>query len=257
MLFDTHAHYDDIKFDNGREKLIQDVKNCGYIKYVLNVSAVLSSIKKTLSLTQHFDFIYGAVGIHPEGIHEIASNNISEIADIALSSKKIVAIGEIGLDYHYHNHNKDAQKKWFIQQIDMAKQIHLPIIVHDRDAHQDTLDIIKNENASTVGGVFHCYSGSKDMLREVLNSNFLISIGGVVTFKNAKTVVDVVKYVPEDCLLLETDCPYLAPEPHRGKRNDSRYLNLIAQRIADIKGVNMEEIASITTSNAQKLFKIY
>ena len=254
MLFDTHAHYDDNRFNEDRYDVINRVHESG-VAYILNASSDMASAVECISLTQEFDFVYAAVGIHPHNVTDINENTLIAIADFA-KNPKVVAIGEIGLDYFYDNSPREVQRYWFSEQIELAKQINLPIIVHNRDAHEDTMKIIKAENAKTVGGILHCYSGSIEMARELLENNFYISVGGPVTFKNAKKIIEVVKFVPDDRLLIETDCPYLTPEPHRGKRNDSSYVKFVAERIAEIKGVTFEEIADITMRNAKALFKI-
>jgi TatD DNase family protein len=254
MLFDTHAHYDDKQFDEDRHEVIKRAYESG-VSYILNASSNVESSVESISLSQRYDFIYAAVGIHPHDALECNNNIIPALADFAVM-EKVVAIGEIGLDYHYDFSPREIQRHWFSRQIDLAKNLGLPIVVHNRDAHEDVMKIIKKEDAAKVGGVFHCYSGSVEMARELLNENFYISIGGPVTFKNARKAVEVVKYVPCDRLLVETDCPYLAPKPHRGKRNDSSYIKFIAEKIAEIKDIAFEEIAEMTTNNAKLLFRI-
>jgi TatD DNase family protein len=206
-------------------------------------------------LAQKYPYIYVAIGIHPHCADEVVDSTLTSLYELA-SHCKVVAIGEIGLDYYYDFNPREIQKASFSKQINMAKELSLPIIVHNRESHEDVLNIIIREKAKEVGGVFHCYSGSVEMAREILNNNFYISIGGPVTFKNAKRVVEVIKYVPKDKLLVETDCPYLTPEPFRGKRNDSGYLKYIVEKVAEIKGVVFEEMAAITMENAKRLFRI-
>jgi TatD DNase family protein len=254
MLFDSHAHYDDEKFKDDRYKVIENVHRGG-VSYILNASTNLASAIDCIAFAQEFEYVYAAVGIHPHNAEEVNNNSMVALADFA-GDKKVVAIGEIGLDYFYNNSPKEIQKHWFARQINLAVELNLPIIVHDRDAHEDTMKIIENEKAESVGGVFHCYSGSVEMAKELLKKNFYISIGGSVTFKNAKRIIDVVKFVSLDRILIETDCPYMTPEPFRGKRNDSGYIRLVAEKIAEIRGKDFEEIASITTENAKRLFKI-
>ncbi|WP_136479600.1 TatD family hydrolase [Acetivibrio thermocellus] len=254
MLFDSHAHYDNKRFDEDRFEVIKKAYDSG-VSYILNAAADMASSVETVSLTRKFDFIYGAVGVHPHEVAKMSDDDIEKLKDFA-KEEKIVAIGEIGLDYYYDFSPREQQKLWFARQINLAKELNLPIIVHDRDAHKDVLDIVKAEQAKDVGGVFHCYSGSVEMLMDVLENNFYISVGGTLTFKNAKRVVEVVERVPLDRLLIETDCPYLTPEPHRGKRNDSSYVRLVAEKIAKIRGMSFEEVAEITTNNAKRLFGI-
>jgi len=254
MLFDAHAHYDDEAFNNDRDEVIRKVHENG-VAYILNASSNIASAVESISLAQKFDFVYAAVGIHPHDVQGINMNAISTIGDMA-SHKKVRAVGEIGLDYHYQDTPRELQKLWFKAQINLAKNLGLPVIIHSRESHEDVLEIVKNENAKTVGGVFHCFSGSVEVAREALNNNFYISFGGPVTFKNARRPMEAVMYVPLDRLLIETDCPMLAPEPHRGRRNDSSYLRLIAEKIADIKGLSYEEVSEVTTNNAMRLFGV-
>lgn len=253
MFFDTHAHYEDERFAADRDIIIDSVHKNG-VEYILNVSSCMASAADSAALAQKYDFIYSAVGVHPHNVDEMNENTIRTLAGMALMHK-VVAIGEIGLDYHYDHSPKELQKHWFARQIGLAREIGLPVVIHDREAHEDVMKIIKTERAKDVGGVFHCYSGSPEMAKQLLDDNFYISIGGPVTFKNSKRLIDVVKMIPDDRLLIETDCPYLAPEPYRGKRNDSGLLKYIAGKIAEIKGVAPEDIARITTGNAKTLFK--
>jgi TatD DNase family protein len=254
MLFDTHAHYYDQQYDEDREETIERAKENG-VGLILTASSDVASSVESVTLSQNYDMIYAAVGVHPHNVIDLNNNIISALTDFA-SYPKVVAIGEIGLDYFYDNSPREAQKIWFAKQISLARNVKKPIIVHDRDAHEDTLNILKSENAKEVGGVLHCFTGSIEMARELMGLGFMISIAGPVTFKNANRLLDVVKFVPEDMLLIETDSPYLAPEPHRGKRNESAYVRLIAEKVAKIKGKPLDYIADITTSNAKRLFGI-
>lgn len=254
MLFDTHAHLSDVQFDKDRDEVIKRARDSG-VEYILSASADVASSVESVTLSQSYDFIYAAIGVHPHSAVDLNNNIISLLTDFAAYSK-VVAIGEIGLDYYYDNSPREAQKIWFAKQVSLAKGLNLPILVHDREAHEDTLCILKNEGAKQVGGILHCFSGSVEMAREVMNLNFMISIAGPVTFKNARRLVEVVKYVPDDMLLIETDCPYLAPEPYRGKRNEPSYVRRVAEKIAEIKGKPIEYIEQITTSNAKKLLRI-
>ena len=254
MIFDSHAHYDDERFDEDRNEIIErifkeDVKN------VLNVSSDYESIGKMISLIKKYDFFYGACGIHPHDVSEMTEDTMNYVIETA-SKEKVVAIGEIGLDYYYDYSPRDLQKKWFARQINEAKNLKIPVIIHDRDAHEDTLKIVKNENAKEIGGVFHCYSGSVEMVKTVLKNNFYISVGGTVTFKNARKIIEVVDYVPIEKILVETDAPFLSPEPVRGRRNDSRNLKYIIQKISELKNMSFEDTANITYQNAVNLFKI-
>lgn len=254
MLFDTHAHYDDEKFDIDRSQILEKVYSEG-VSYIINASSDEKSISMSLELAERYPFVYAAVGIHPQSAGDVDDGYLKKLYEHA-KHEKVVAIGEIGLDYYYDFPPRDIQKKRFIEQINAAKEISLPVVIHTRDSFEDVLKIIKSENVKEVGGVFHCFSGSIEVAREVLNNNFYISVGGIVTFKNAKKVPEVVKYVPTDRLLIETDCPYLTPEPFRGKRNDSGYLKYVVEKVAEIKGITFDEVAEITAKNALKLFRI-
>lgn len=254
MLFDTHAHFNDAQFDKDRIEAIGRAKKNG-VEYILTVSSDIASSVENVSLAQNHDIFYAAIGVHPHNVIDLNNNIISALTDFS-SYSKVVAIGEIGLDYFYDNSPREAQKIWFSKQISLARNVKLPIIVHDRDAHEDTMNILKSEKAGEVGGVLHCYTGSVEMARELLNMGFMISFAGPVTFKNANRLLEVAKYVPDDMLLIETDCPYLAPEPYRGKRNESAYVKMTAEKIAKIRGKSFDYIAEKTTSNAKRLFRI-
>lgn len=254
MIFETHAHYDDEAFDEDREKLLETMHAHG-IEKIINVGASLQGVRDTVALTEKYPFVYGAVGIHPDEVGNLTEEDMKELRSYC-DREKIAAIGEIGLDYYWDKENHEIQKKWFVRQMDLAKETGLPIIVHSRDAAKDTLDIMKAERADHLRGVIHCYSYSKEHAREYMNMGYYLGVGGVVTFKNGKRLKEVVEYAPLDYLLLETDAPYLAPEPYRGKRNCSLYLTYVAQTIARIKGVPYETVVETTRKNAEKLFKI-
>lgn len=254
MIFETHAHYDDEAFDEDRETLLETMHAQG-IEKIINVGASLQGVRDTVALTEKYPFVYGAVGIHPDEVGNLTEEDMKELRGYC-DREKIAAIGEIGLDYYWDKENHEIQKKWFVRQMDLAKETGLPIIVHSRDAAKDTLDIMKAERADNLSGVIHCYSYSKEHAREYMNMGYYLGVGGVVTFKNAKRLKEVVEYAPLDYLLLETDAPYLAPEPYRGKRNCSLYLTYVAQTIARIKGVPYETVVETTRKNAEKLFKI-
>ncbi|MDF2522659.1 MAG: hydrolase, TatD family [Clostridiales bacterium] len=254
MFFDTHAHYDDARFNEDRTETIINAHKNG-VRYILNASSDMASVIESINLSQEFEFVYSAVGIHPHEVTNLNTSILSALYDFA-SSRKVVAIGEIGLDYFYDNSPRELQKHWFAEQIIMAKELKLPIIVHDRDAHEDCMKIIKKENAAQAGGVFHCFSGSLEMAQELIKNNFHISIGGSITFKNARKLPEVVKNIPLDKLLIETDCPYLTPEPYRGKRNDSSYIKLVVEKIAEIRDISVDEVAEATMNNSKNLFRI-
>lgn len=254
MIFESHAHYDDEAFQEDQKELLNSFSENG-IEYVVNVGASLASTKATIELIDKYPFIYGAVGVHPSETIELNEENFLWLKD-QCKHDKVVAIGEIGLDYYWDEPARDVQTKWFQRQLSLAKETNLPIIIHSRDAAKDTLDIMKSEKAEELNGVIHCYSYSKEIAREFLDMGYYLGIGGVVTFKNAKKLKEVVEYVPMDFILLETDAPYLAPEPNRGKRNSSLNLPYVAKEIARIKNISYDEVIKITNENAKKLFNI-
>ena len=250
-IFDSHAHYTDKAFNDDRENMLGSLKESG-ICGVINCGADLESSQESLALSKEYDYIYFACGIHPEEVDNLPENYIDILRRMA-QDKKCVAIGEIGLDYYWLQDNKDLQKKVFEEQILLAKELDLPIIVHDREAHEDTLNILKKYKPK---GVLHCFSGSVETAKEVLKLGMYIGLGGAVTFKNAKKPVEVAEMLPLDRLLLETDCPYMAPVPMRGKRNNSAYIQYVAEKIGEIKGIEPQEITDKATDNVKKLFGI-
>lgn len=252
MIFDTHAHYDDEAFDLDRDEMLTQLKEHG-IEAVTNVGASMKSCKATLELTRKYPFVYGAVGVHPNETGELSEADMNWILEAAME-EKIVAVGEIGLDYYWEEPDHETQKKWFVRQLALAEKVKLPIIIHSREAARDTLDIMKAEQAGRLGGVIHCFSYSKEMAREYLNMGFYLGIGGVVTFKNAKKLKEVVEYMPMEQMVLETDCPYLAPVPNRGRRNSSFNLPYVVREISQIKNLPAEQIIQITSENAKRLY---
>lgn len=254
MLFDSHAHYDDEQFDEDRDTIINSAYESG-ITQMLNIPSGIASLDKCIAIAGKYEFMHAAAGVHPHNVKEMNKAVLDYIAKLS-TGKKVVAIGEIGLDYYYDNSPRELQKYWFKLQIDLALKLKLPIIIHNRDSHEDMMKIIRSENAKAAGGVFHCYSGSVEMALELLKNNFYISVGGPVTFNNSRKLPDVIKAIPDDMLLIETDCPYLSPEPYRGKRNDSSRVRLVAQKVAEIKGIDFEEAAALTMKNAKMLFGI-
>lgn len=254
MLFDTHAHLEDERFDQDREQLIEELPEKG-VAYVVNVGSTLETSRMSVELAARYPFIYAAVGVHPHEVSQMSGRDLATLEAMA-TGQKVVAIGEIGLDYYYDFSPRELQREWFARQIDLAYSLGLPIIIHDREAHADVLDILKAKKDRIVGGVMHCYSGSWEMAKDFMDLGLYISLGGPVTFKNAKRPVEVAQKIPLDRLVIETDSPYLAPTPHRGKRNNPAYVGLVAQKIAEIRGMSFEEIAEITLNNAKKLFKI-
>ncbi|OPJ55066.1 TatD family hydrolase [Alkalithermobacter paradoxus] len=254
MLFDSHAHLDDERFDEDRDEVIKRLVN-EKIEYVLNAGADIPSSLRSIELSKKYDFIYASVGVHPHDAKDINEDTINLLRELS-KNEKVVAIGEIGLDYYYDNSPRDIQKKWFKRQIELANELKLPIIVHDRDAHKDTMDIIKNTKSEDIGCVLHCYSGSADLAKEYVKMGCFISIAGPATFKNNVKTTQVIKEIPLEYLLIETDSPYLSPHPHRGKRNDPSYVRYVAEKIAIEKGISYEKVCKTTTENAKRFFGI-
>lgn len=257
MIFDSHAHYDDEAFDIDREELLTGMTEQG-VECIVNASSSIASLEATLALAARFPFIYGTLGIHPSETGLVSEENLEWIKNKCLEKEKakIVAIGEIGLDYYWDRPARDVQKLWFVRQIALAKEVGLPIVIHSREAALDTLAMMRSENADDVGGVMHCFSYTQETARECLKLGFFLGIGGVVTFKNAQKIKDVVDYAPLDRILIETDAPYLAPVPYRGKRNVSPYLTHVAEAIAEIKGLTSDEVIRRTNENACGLFNV-
>lgn len=254
MIFDTHAHYDDEAFQEDRDELLNSLSTHG-IEAVVNVGASIQTTKNTLELMKKYPFVYGAVGVHPSETEELNDNLMDWLKHVS-GEKKVVAIGEIGLDYYWKEPDPEIQKHWFVRQLQLARAVKLPVIIHSRDAAQDTLDIMKAEKAGEIGGVIHCFSYGTEMAREYLNMGFYLGIGGVVTFNNGRKLKEVVEYMPLDRIVLETDCPYLSPVPNRGKRNSSLNLPYVAEAISQIKGISPEEVIKITNQNARNLYRL-
>lgn len=254
MIFDSHAHYDDAQFDDDRMDVLSHLKDAGVAK-VVNISNGWDDLLKTLELIKQVPFLYGTVGIHPCKVSELNDERMEQMRDFC-SGDKIVAVGEIGLDYYWMSDPKEVQKEWFIRQLRLAKEVNLPVVIHSRDASQDTFDIMKAEHAGTTGGVIHCYSGSVEMAREYVKMGYFLGIGGVVTFKNSKTLKKVAAEIPLEHIVIETDCPYLAPTPYRGKRNSSAYLPMVVEEIARLRGISPEEVERVTYENAMRLYSI-
>ena len=254
MIFDTHAHYDDEAFDADREELLAGLPAAG-IGQVVNIASSVKSIDDSLALAHRFPHVYCALGIHPEHCADMTDALLEEIRE-KLSDDKALAVGEIGLDYYWPQPDRELQRYWFAKQLRLANEVDLPVVVHSREAAADTMRIMKENLADKVGGVVHCYSYSADLAKEFVKMGFYNGIGGVVTFKNAKKIVEVAREIPLERILLETDCPYLAPVPYRGKRNSSMYLPYVVARIAEIKGVAEEEVISVTESNARNMYRL-
>ncbi|MBM7694791.1 TatD DNase family protein [Peribacillus deserti] len=254
MLFDTHAHLNAEQFNEDLTEVIQRAKAEG-VSQIVVVGFDRPTINRAMELAETYDFIYAAVGWHPVDAIDMTEEDLKWIEELA-AHPRVVALGEMGLDYHWDKSPKEIQKEVFKKQIRLAKKVQLPIIIHNRDATADIVEILKEENAEEVGGIMHCFSGSAETAKECVNMNFYISLGGPVTFKNAKKPKEVAQEIPLDKLLIETDCPYLAPHPNRGKRNEPAYVKLVAEQIAEIKGISLEEVAEATTLNARKIFGI-
>lgn len=253
MLFDSHAHIDDEQFDVDREQVIKRAIEKG-VTGIINVGTCIPSSARSVALAGQYEGIYAAVGIHPHDAEGILESDYQQL--IAWSKlDKVVAIGEIGLDYYRDLSPRDAQRAVFIRQIDVARQMNMPLIIHDRDAHGDILDIIKKE-AKGLSGVLHCFSGSMEMAKEVIKLGFYISIAGPVTFKNAAKLPEIAASVPLECLLVETDSPYLTPHPHRGKRNEPAYVRIVAEQVASLRGIELSALVEATSANVRRLFKI-
>lgn len=253
MLTDTHTHLNAEAFANDQEEVIQRALNHG-VSRILNIGFNRETIPTSIALAEKYEFIYSAVGWHPQDAKDMQPQDLQWIESLCAHSK-VVAIGEIGLDYYWDTSPKEIQHNVFREQIRLARKVKLPIIIHNRDAHQDIISILKEEKAEEVGGVMHCFSGSWETAKQCLDMNFYISFGGPITFKNAKQPKEVLAKVPLDRLLIETDAPYLTPHPYRGKRNESGYVRLVAEAAAAIKQLQLEEICKITTQNAVDLFK--
>lgn len=253
MLFDTHAHYDDERFDGDREALLASMpeKNVGLI---VNPGCDVPSSRMAVALAEKYDFLYAAVGIHPENCADFVPEQIDTLRQMA-KAPKVVAIGEIGLDYYWaENPPKELQQEVLRRQLRLAEELNLPVIIHDRDAHEDTMAIVRE--FPRVKGVFHCFAGSVEMARELLKMGWMLSFNGAATFKNAKKAPEVIAAVPLEKLMIETDAPYLTPVPHRGERNDSSYVGLVAEKIAQIKGLTPEEVEKATWENGRRFFGI-
>ena len=253
MIFDTHAHYDDEQFDTDREALL-DSMAAGGVGTIVNASASVESWDKVLGLTEKYPFIYGMIGVHPDEAGSLDDEKFRRMEEL-LGREKIVAVGEIGLDYYWDKEEHDTQKYWFIRQLELAAKKHMPVSVHSREAASDTMEIMKKYGAG-MQAVIHCYSYSPEMAREYVKMGYYIGVGGVVTFKNARKLKEVVQEIPMERIVLETDCPYLAPEPFRGKRNSSLNLTYVAQAVAALKGTTPEEVICRTEENARKLYNL-
>lgn len=251
MIFDTHAHYDDKQFAEDRDQVLSSMQEQG-VGTIVDASATVDSWERVLELTRRYSFVYGMIGVHPDEVGDLNEENFARMEQL-LHEEKIVAVGEIGLDYYWDKEQHEIQKEWFIRQLQLARKLNMPVNIHSREAAQDTMEIMK-KYAADMKAIIHCYSYSKEMAEEYVKMGYLLGIGGVVTFKNAKKLKEVVKAVPLSHIVLETDCPYLAPEPNRGKRNASSNLIYVAQTIAELKGTTTEEVIAVTEENARKFY---
>lgn len=254
MIFDSHAHYDDEAFEEDREELLNSIPKEG-IGRIVNVGASISSSKASIELAKEYDYIYASVGVHPSDTGELNEENYQELCAM-MDSEKVVAVGEIGLDYYWDTPDREIQKKWFVRQLRTAIEKKKPVIIHSRDAAAETLDIMKAEKPWDAGGVIHCFSYSVEIAKEYLNRGYYIGIGGVLTFQNGKKLKEVAEYTPIEQIVLETDCPYLAPVPNRGKRNSSLNLKYVVETLAQIKGMTPQQIEEITYKNSCKLYRM-
>lgn len=254
MLFDVHAHYDDERFDEDRDILLSSMidNNVGHI---INIGYNLKSSRDSIALSEKYPFIYAAVGFHPSDAHLMTNEDFDAIKKMA-EHPKVVAIGEIGLDYYYGKETEEIQRRVFREQIELAKEVNLPFQVHNRDSTRDCVEILREANMGERRGMMHCFSESRETAKKILDLGMKISIGGVLTFKNNVKTVEVVKYVPIEELMIETDCPYLAPVPYRGKRNSSLYIHAVAEKIAELKGMDTDEVIAITEKNAKSFYGI-
>lgn len=254
MLFDTHVHLNADQFEEDLEETIERAQEAG-VKYMTVVGFDRNTIPKAMEIAERYENIYAAVGWHPVDAIDMTNEDLQWIEELS-QHPKVVAIGEMGLDYHWDKSPKDVQKEVFRKQIRLARKVKMPIIIHNREATDDIVEILKEENAAEVGGIMHCYSGPVETAQECIDMNFMISLGGPVTFKNAKLPKEVAKAVDLEHLLIETDCPFLAPHPNRGKRNEPAYVKLVAEQVAELKGISFEEVSEMTTSNALEFFGI-
>lgn len=254
MIFDTHAHYDDDAFDDDRDTLLGEIFSSG-ICCITDVGASVKSSKSAVALSKKWSQIYAAVGVHPDSTADMTEEDIETLRSLA-QEKKVVAIGEIGLDYYWDNSPREVQKKWFERQLALAREVDLPVIIHSREAAKDTMDIMREVAKAGNTGVIHCYSYAAPMAKEYISMGFFIGIGGVLTFKNARVIKEVASEIPLSSIVLETDSPYLAPVPYRGKRNNSMYLKEVVKQLAQIKQVSEETVITTTLANAKRLYRL-
>lgn len=253
MLFDTHAHMDDRRFDADREAVLQGLKEKG-VALVMNPGCSLESSRNAIALAEKYPFVYAAVGSHPDVADEVNEEVLEEYRKLCKLHPKVKAIGEIGIDYHYEDIPRDLQLKAFRMQMELAREVKLPVIVHEREAHEDGMAVVRE--FSDVTGVFHCYSGSAEMAAQLVDKGWYIGFTGVITFKNTRKAIETIQRIPLERIVLETDCPYMAPEPFRGKRNDPGYMFRMAEKLAEVKGISVEEAQAVTMENGKRLYRI-
>ena len=258
MLVDTHTHLDDARYNDDREAMLTRAKEVG-VEAFITIGCDLVTSRSAVALADQYPFIYASIGVHPHEVRHIQDNWYDDFRQLA-KNKKVVAYGEIGLDYHYNHSSPKEQRERFREQLQLARELTLPVIIHTREAQEDTIAILRDENVSEIGGVFHCFSGDAWLAKDALDLGFYLSFSGILTFQNATMLRDIAKTVPLDRLLIETDCPYLTPAPHRGKRNEPAFVSFVAQKLAEIRtdtpGMSVDRIEFITTQNAKRLFKI-
>lgn len=254
MFFDSHAHLDDDKYSDDREEVISLLESQG-TSLVMNVASDMVTSHQSIELAEKYPFIYASVGVHPCSTGEMTETDIEILKELS-KHEKVKAIGEIGLDYYWDNPDREIQKKWFRSQMQLAMELDMPFIIHDRDAHEDCINILKEFNIKKTGGVMHCFSGSAEMARQIISMGMMIALGGAITFKNAAKTVKVAQEIPLEHIIIETDSPYITPEPFRGKRNTPGYVKFVAQKIAEIKGIDVDAVAKITMSNTKRLYRI-
>lgn len=252
MFIDAHAHYEDDAFDLDRAEIFEKIQKAG-CEAVIDAAQDVETSKKILALTEKYPFVYANIGVHPHCAEAFNNEDMGKIEEMAMHPK-CVAIGEIGLDYHYDFSPRDRQKEVFREHIRLARKISKPVVVHDREAHQDTLDILQEEKAGECGCLIHCYSGSREMAKIIMKRDYYVSIGGAVTFKNARNIIEALEVIPLERILLETDCPYMTPVPYRGKRNDSELIPFTANKIAEVKSVSLDSVFEITRNNTKNFF---
>ena len=252
MYCDSHAHLDDRRFDADRAEIFADLERHG-VGLIMNIGCDLKSSLQSVALAHEYSFVYAAVGSHPDDAAQVDETRLALYRQLC-ADERVKAIGEIGLDYHYEEPSREVQLPAFRRQLELAQELKLPVIVHEREAHADGMELIRQ--FPDVTGVFHCYSGSLEQAKELVKRGWYIGFTGVVTFKNARKALEVAQWLPQDRILIETDCPYMAPEPHRGRRNDSRLVPLVASKLAELRGLTAEEMGEITTENAKRLFRI-